>query len=316
MGIYDRDYASERGTRPGLPPLRALSANTWIIIINVAVHVLRAFAFPTRRGLFPYPTDAVFDFGHFSTAKVIYSGHASLEFWRFLTFQFLHADGIMHLGLNMLGLYIFGSMVEAQLGRKRYIAFYLTCGIFGGLLYLILNALGWYFKLQIPALLFQDPSVPLVGASAGVFGVIMACAYIDPDTRIDMIFPPISLRMRTFAYGYLALAVINLFLGGRNAGGDAAHVGGAIAGYFFIRNSHLLRDFFDVLGDSRKAQPRVRRGPRLRLVDDSLDPPGPTEEELNRVLDKIRTHGQESLTPTEQETLRLATRAKRGAPRP
>lgn len=318
MGIYDRDYASERGQRASMPRLSTLSANTWIIIINVAVHLIRGFAFPKRIGMFPYPTDALFDFGHFSTAKVLYSaGTASLEFWRFLTFQFLHADGIMHLGFNMLGLYIFGSLVESQLGRKRYVAFYLTCGIFGGLMYLILNVLGWALKSQVLGLLVQDPSVPLVGASAGVFGVIMACAYIAPDTMIDLLFPPISIRMKLFAYGYLAIAAINLFvLRGANAGGDAAHVGGAIAGYFFIRNSHLLRDFFDVLGDSRKAKPRTRGGAKLRLVGTEKVTPDPGEEELNRILDKIRTSGQDSLSKKEQETLRLATQAKRGADRP
>lgn len=305
MGLYDREYASDRGVRGGLPRLNALSATTWLIIANVAVHVIRGFALPN------YPKDALFNFGYFSTKKVIYSGPGSLEFWRFLTFQFLHAPGIMHLGFNMLGLYVFGSLVEAQLGRKRYIAFYLTCGIFGGLLYLILNAAGWYFKVQVPGLLFSDPSMPLVGASAGVFGVIMACAYIAPDAILDLVFPPVSLRMKVLAYGYVALALLNLLWGGNNAGGDAAHVGGAIAGFFFIRNAHLLRDFFDILGDSRKAAPKGRKGPKLRLVGTERDPPGPDEEELNRVLDKIRTHGAESLTPTERETLRLATQAKR-----
>lgn len=64
-----------------------------------------------------------------------------LEVWRLVSFQFLHAN-IWHVGFNMLGLYFFGSMVEQYLGRKRYAAYYLMCGLSGGVLYLILNLVG------------------------------------------------------------------------------------------------------------------------------------------------------------------------------
>src|SRR5205085_6231520 len=126
-------------------------------------------------------------FGHFSTYKISLAG--GLEFWRFLTFQFLHAN-LMHVGFNMLGLYIFGGMVEEALGRKKYLAFYLTCGIFGALMYLLLNAAGYFWieklhQTRIPGLLFNKLDTHLVGASAGVLGVIMACAYIAPSMQVQ-----------------------------------------------------------------------------------------------------------------------------------
>lgn len=310
MGISDRDYAYESRGRFGVGRLNALSANTWIIVVNVAVHLVSG-------RLMGNPGGKLFEYGYFSTAKVLYDvkTRSGLEFWRFITFQFLHAPGLMHLGMNMLGLYIFGALVEQHLGPKRYCAFYLTCGIFGGLMYLLLNALGLLFQhwnLPTFLLLNTNAAAPLVGASAGVFGVIMACAYLSPDSMIDLLFPPVSLRMKTLAYGYVAIALVNLLFGGRNAGGDAAHVGGAIAGYFFIRRSHLLRDFFDVLGDSRKPRERKlgRNGPKLRLVGNE-PAPGPSEEELNRLLDKVSESGIESLNPAEKEALRKATQARR-----
>jgi len=80
---------------------------------------------------------------HWLTAKLHFSTRlGGIQFWRFLGFQFLHA-GTAHLILNMIGLLFFGPIVEEALGRKRYLAFYLLCGCFGALMYLILNGIGY-----------------------------------------------------------------------------------------------------------------------------------------------------------------------------
>jgi membrane associated rhomboid family serine protease len=210
-----------------------------------------------------------------------------------VTFQFLHGD-ILHLFFNMFGLWVFGGMVEQYLGFKRYAAFYLACGIFGGVGYLLLNLLGGILGLEFMGLLVNDPRTPLIGASAGVFGVIMACAYIAPNAIIQLLFPPIPLRLKWFAYGYVALAAWNLLRGGANAGGDAAHLGGAIAGFFFIRNAHLLRDFFDIFGDSRRGRPRAPR-------------PTADQREVDRILAKVSTQGLHTLSEGEKSTLRRAS---------
>ncbi|HYE02172.1 MAG TPA: rhomboid family intramembrane serine protease, partial [Phycisphaerales bacterium] len=190
--------------------------------------------------------------GHFSTGRALlwrddWGNSIGLEVWRFVTFQFLHYDAT-HLILNMLGLIFVGGMVEERLGPRRYGAFYLTCGIFGALLYLLLNAVGWAIRdatgaePSVPLLLFSDPFTPLIGASAGVFGVLMAAAKLNPRQIVD-VFLIIPMRLRTAVLIFLALALLNLFRGGPNAGGDAAHVGGALAGAYFARRTHLLRDF-------------------------------------------------------------------------
>jgi hypothetical protein len=145
----------------------------------------------------------------------------------------------------------------------------------------------------LPALLFDDPFMPLIGASAGVFGVLMAAAYIAPRALVDVMFV-IPMRLRTAVYIFLGLAALNLLRGGNNAGGDAAHVGGALAGAFLIRRPHLLRDFFDLMGDSRK-------GKKL----------GAREMEVDAILRKVHEHGLESLNPSEREMLRRASEAAR-----
>lgn len=235
--------------------------------------------------------------GHFSTARAF----LGLEVWRFITFQFLHAN-LMHLVFNMLGLVFVGGLVEQYLGSKRYAAFYLTCGVFGALLYLLLNLVGNLVPgARVPGLLFDNTYTPLVGASAGIFGVLMAAAFIAPGATV-MIFGVIPMKMRTAVYGFALIALANLLTGGSNQGGDAAHIGGAIAGYFFIRRTHLLRDFFDVLGDSRAAAAGTSRAGR---VDE------PDRIEIDRILAKVSANGLGSLSGAERETLRRASRAGR-----
>lgn len=297
MGIYDRDYVFRKRPSDRVSPL---SANTWIIIINVVIFVMGALSPPFQR--------AANDWGHLSTDTVTYAG--GLQFWRFLTFQFLHAN-LSHVFFNMFGLYMFGAMVEDYLGRSRYIAFYLTTGVMGGLLFMVLNALGALAKdagmQQIPGLLVYNTNIRLVGASAGVFGVIMACAFISPNSIINLLIPPIPMKLRTFAYIYVAMAAANLLFRGKNAGGDAAHLGGAIAGYILIRNAHLLRDFFDVFTDSRR--PKKRTGPPDRPAS-PRQPPRPDEAEVDRILAKVNQHGLQSLSESEKATLRRATEAR------
>ncbi|MEO1007386.1 MAG: rhomboid family intramembrane serine protease [Planctomycetota bacterium] len=306
MGLHDRDYMQADPPRGGPAPGFRLSATLWLIIINVAIELMRYLA--------PVLFAPMFVYGYFSTERVFLP---FLEFWRFVTFQFLHG-GIYHLAFNMIGLFMLGRLVEDQLGAKKYLAFYLVCGIAGALFYLLLNLLGSVLNIQLPGLLFNDPSTPLVGASAGVFGVVMACAYIAPNARIQLLFPPIPMKMSTFAYGYVAITVALLVFGASNAGGNAAHLGGAAAGWYFIRNSHHLIDFFDVLGDSRKPKGaaktrggrRRRGGGNLRLAgSDAVD--APSDAEVDRILKKISDRGAGSLSDAERDALSRATRSQR-----
>jgi membrane associated rhomboid family serine protease len=247
--------------------------------------------------------------GHFST----YRGFRRLEVWRLVTFQFLHDhSSVLHLGFNMFGLFIFGRIVEETLGRRKYLAFYLVSGIFGGLLFLILNLVGVVFHAHLPGALAVDARTQLIGASAGVFGVIMACAYIAPKMMVRLLFPPISMTMRTMAYAYLALAVFNLLRSGQNAGGDAAHVGGAIAGAYFIRNSHLLLDFFDVLGDSRKKQASKPGAPRSPKPPPEVARRIREEARIDAILAKVSDKGLNSLTAKEKKLLARDSLRRRG----
>jgi membrane associated rhomboid family serine protease len=282
-----------------------MSFTTMLIIANVAVFVVGALA--------PNFGRLLQDYGHFSTYKLSYGG--GLEFWRLISFQFLHDPrSVTHVLFNMIGLYTFGRIVEEHLGFKTYAAFYLICGIFGGVAYALLNALGLLFHTMgwpTPGLLVADPRTPLIGASAGVFGVIIASARLEPNTILQVFL--FSVRLKIFAYGYVIFAALNLLLGGRNAGGDAAHLGGAIAGFFFIGRVHLLRDFFDVFNDSRKSDRAARKAATKAAAPASSRFARISEEEIDRILAKAYAKGVHNLTEKEKKTLAKATDERRRA---
>ena len=219
MGFADRQYARQPPPPSGfVPAMRMWSITTWLIAINVVVFVLDSIS-----------TEYLRAWGFFSATTAIYH----LQVWRFITFQFLH-EGIGHLFFNMLSLYFFGPMIEGYLGSRRYLAFYLLCGIAGAAMYLLLWVLGF---------LPYGPNTSLIGASAGIFGVLIAAARIAPDTTVMLMFPPIPMKLKVLAWILIGIAAYQILNAGPNAGGEAAHLGGAALGAFLIWRPELLNVF-------------------------------------------------------------------------
>ncbi len=256
---------------------------------------------------------------YFSTSTALYStipgiGVSGLQIWRFIGFQFCHAS-LNHILFNMIGLFFFGPIVERYLGAKRFAAFYLLCGVAGALLYLLLNFSGFIVatatngRVMIPGLLFNDPDMPLVGASAGVFGVIIAAARLMPDAKV-LLFFIIPMKLKTLAYGLVLVAAASVLLGWNNAGGEAAHLGGALAGWYFIHRPDRLANLFNWLGraDPTSSFHAARRVQRAGGGGRSA----PSTAEVDRILDKVRSAGIGSLNESERRTLRDATRHGNG----
>jgi membrane associated rhomboid family serine protease len=251
MAWQDRDYYRSSGS--GFSRLAMWSVTTWIIAINVAVFVLDQVLLRMGIGQDVVSGDVLVGrapllayWGNFSFAQAI--GH--LQLWRFVSFQFLHAN-VGHIFFNMLALYFFGPMIEQYLGSRRYLVFYLLCGMGGAAGYLVLWTMG---------ILITSPYVPLVGASAGIFGVLIAAARIAPDTQVMLMFPPIPMRLRTLAWVFLGIAGFVVLSGGPNAGGEAAHLGGAGVGALLIQYPQALNVFdFSIA--------RYRRRKRMRSDD-------------------------------------------------
>ena len=229
MGLYDRDYYRNAPPPRAFGALRAWSVTTWLIAINVAVFLLDALT----RGKLSL-------LGYFSQTLAV----NNLEIWRFITFQFLHAN-LEHIGFNMISLYFFGPIVENHLGSRRYLAFYLLSGIGGAAMYLLLLLFGF----------MHNPADALVGASAGIFGILIASTRVAPNATVIMMLLPIPMKLRTMAWIMVGIAVYTVIFHGRNAGGEAAHLGGAAVGYVLIQWPQLLA-VFDAWPSRR------RRGPR------------------------------------------------------
>ncbi len=226
MGLADRDYYRQP-TRSGMfTSMRVWSVNTWLIAINVAVFLIDNLV---NRQLFVY--------GYFSIDTAV----LGLQVWRFITLQFLHVN-IQHIALNMIALFFFGPIVEQVLGSRRYLAFYLLCGIASGIMFVLLWATHF---------LHVDPRTALIGASGSIYGVLIAAAMIAPDITVMFDFF-IPMKLRTLAWLFLGLASYRVFTNGENAGGEAAHLGGAAAGFALIKNPWLLNLV------------NYRRGPRIR----------------------------------------------------
>ena len=256
----------------------------------------------------------------FTTAQAMWvpqkwGAEQGFQFWRFVGYGLLHIN-LTHLVFNMIGLWVFGAIVEQAFGRLRFFALFTLSVVVGALLYFLLNVLGLAVlgatggDFIVPGLLFNNPYLPLIGASAGVYGVILAAAWLRPDEDILLLFVfPIPLRY--FALAIIGIAVLTLIQNGNNAGGEAAHLGGAIAGWWIAQRPHLLDDFFPFFQrfDGRRAPRPAGRAGGSRLAKAGAAKPGnaPSEAEIDRILDKVRAQGLGSLTERERETLRNAT---------
>ena len=182
------------------------------------------------------------------------------QIWRLITYQFLHA-GIWHLVFNMWALYFFGYAVESFMGARRYLIFYLSCGVAGALFSSLVYGLGVVSGPDSTMLVQYPPIaelmistgvtpqdfwklVPLVGASAAIYGVLVATAFLYPRSTVQLLFPPIAMTMRTFALMVLLIAFLTVTFNGNNAGGEAGHLGGIIlsAVIMWIWRRRTLKD--------------------------------------------------------------------------
>jgi membrane associated rhomboid family serine protease len=144
------------------------------------------------------------------------------EAWQIVTYAFLHG-GLTHIFFNMLGLYMFGSEIERLFGSRFYAAYYFGSVVSAALCHLAVSS--W----------MGGPPVPMVGASGGVYGLLLAFGVYFPHRRVLLLFPPIPLPARVFV---IAFAAIELVLGvtGTQAGvAHFAHLGGMIGGWLMIQ---------------------------------------------------------------------------------
>jgi membrane associated rhomboid family serine protease len=299
--LENREYM--RG-QPGESGLRRYSVTFIILAVNAAVYVLQWMLSATRAGS---------SLDHYLGLSLDGLRHGYV--WQLLTFQFLHG-GLLHLLLNSLGIYAFGPMLEQTLGRGRFLRLYLLSGVIGGLVHVLGSLiLPRYFGVIVDPLGIAH-YVPVVGASAGVFGLIAAFATLWPRQELTVylffVFP-VTVTARVLFGVSAGIGVLGVFLAGGNVA-HGAHLGGMLTGFLFVRFMHKLPslDFEVPLRWRFPLKPvggKEERKARPASPGHTAKTQGPDEfisTEVDPILDKISAHGIQSLTERERKILAAA----------
>ncbi len=142
--------------------------------------------------------------------------------YQIITHMFMHG-GPQHLIFNMLGLYFFGPRVEQVWGAKKFLAYYLLCG---------LGSLALYFVVQ--EYILHDYIYALVGASGALYGVFLAFAFMYPKERVMLIFPPVEMSAATMVGLFILMDLVLGISGAQTGIGHFAHIGGALIGVLIL----------------------------------------------------------------------------------
>lgn len=299
MGYDSRDYYRPGGYG-GFSMFPTVLKN--IIIINVIVFIIQTLFETINIGGYP----GWFIMNHYFALNplggFIEPGiESNFQVWQLITYQFMHAD-FWHIFWNMFILWMFGTEIANIFGEKKFLLFYLLSGIGGGILHLILDT-GSGFT---------------IGASGAVYGVMIAFGMFFPNRLVYIYF---ILPVRTkYMIGFMIIMDVLLMNKGTNTA-HLAHIGGAITGaiFVFLDKKHNF-NFSKLFSFKRKRNPNEGfRRPfsygdskvdEAKFYDINAPKQTASQEEIDRILDKISKSGYQNLTEEEKRTLFEAS--KRG----
>jgi membrane associated rhomboid family serine protease len=282
--LYDRPYMRSNSGR------REISVLGWIIIGTIAVFVLQNIV----DNLTPGRGSFMLNWFALSTPGV-----QSGLFWTFLTYGFLHGN-LFHILVNLLGIYFLGRELVAMLGSGRFLGFYFSAVLLGGLLWFITSV--------------ATGGGMVVGASAALFGMLTLFASFYPERPITLLLffvIPVTVKPKHLAMAALAISLFGLiFIEIPGTGGVAhsAHLGGMLAGWGFFRflhsvgpvrrESRVSMEMPSWLRKRRSGTTSVARNYKvnIRTQED-------IRAEVDRILDKINSQGFGSLTEAEKKLL-------------
>jgi membrane associated rhomboid family serine protease len=207
---------------------------------------------------------------------------ALLRPWTIITYMFLHGP-ITHILFNMLGLYFFGPRVEQRLGASRFLWLYFLSGISGAILQLWLA-----------------PESPILGASAAIYGIVLAFARFWPTDKI-YIWGVLPLEARWLVIITIIYAIYSGLNGSTGGVADYAHLGGYVGAYLYLRWLEETKGSkrFRELAVQPLADRQLTNWKRVNVQSvHELN-----RDEVNRILDKISASGLASLTPQEKQFL-------------
>ena len=262
--------------------------------------------------------------------------------WQLVSYMFLHGS-LTHLFFNMFSLWMFGGLIERTLGAKRFLTYWMVCGIGAGICQEFWQT-GQYFVEGLnnypmvntgSAIISMGDYLNLwttIGASGACYGVLLAFGMLFPNERIMLLLPPIPMKAKYFVAGYAAIELISAYASNDNVA-HFAHLGGMLFGWLLLRYWRTSRSRRPAAnGWTRWNEPP--RTPSLweritsRLRNRRTEQPGNAhhtatrqndydynirrrqeEQRMDELLDKIRQSGYDSLTQEEkQELFRISRR--------
>ena len=286
MSTYDDSFGSalKRGY------LSLPSALRVILLLNVVIFVVQTLLITFGAG--GLVNWVIGTFGFIPTWQT-----SLLQPWRLVTYMFLHGS-VLHVAFNMLWLWWMGRPVEEQLGPRNFLVIYFGAGIGGALINLVFSP---FF-----------PATVTIGASGAVFGMMVAFAMLFPRIPIMLLFfPPIQARF--LVAGLIAIDLLFISAGDNVA--RIVHLGGALWGYILLK-LYLQGYHYDIWIEQWKQRFKSKKpaqttrpaseGPgrrSMRKVTDAEIVEEYSQDELDRILDKISKSGYEGLTAEEKRLL-------------
>lgn len=258
---------------------------------------------------------------------------SDFHLYQLITYMFMHG-GWEHIILNMFMLWMFGSVMERVWGPKRYIFYYLFCGIGAGLMqeiaqfvqfYIIASDAGFSFSMLSQVAAANDAVLgqwTTVGASGALYALLLAFGMMFPDERMFIIPIPIPIKAKWMVMGSIVVELFSALASPGSQVAHLAHLGGMIFGFFLIRywQKHPYGGglenglhFFSNM-KNRWEQNQSRKSNQSNWSNQSNRSSGnpdwdynarkeATQEEIDRILDKIRKSGYDSLSREEKQTL-------------
>ena len=262
--------------------------------------------------------------------------------WQLVSYMFLHGS-LTHLFFNMFSLWMFGGLIERTLGAKRFLTYWMVCGIGAGICQEFWQT-GQYFMEGLnnyPMVNTGTAIIPMgdylnlwttIGASGACYGVLLAFGMLFPNERIMLLLPPIPMKAKYFVAGYAAIELISAYASNDNVA-HFAHLGGMLFGWLLLRywrtsrnrrpaangwtrwnepprTPSLWEQITSRLRNRRTEQPGNARHTATRQNDYDYNIRRRQEEQrMDELLDKIRQSGYDSLTQEEkQELFRISRR--------
>ena len=257
---------------------------------------------------------------------------SDFQIYQFFTYMFLHG-GFTHIFFNMFALWMFGSVIERVWGPKKFIFYYIVCGIGAGITqelvqyatYTIESISAYQYVNAGGVQMTTDAYINLwttIGASGAVYGILLAFGMIFPNERLFIIPFPFPIKAKWLIVGYIAIELFSAMTGPGDGVAHMAHLGGMLFGFLLIRYWQKHPDSSQSFGRSRgqeffenmKRRYDQRQQQNSRMRAEQTDPRRESDEEYNArkrknqeevdaILDKIRKSGYDSLTKEEKKKL-------------